>query len=93
MDQATARDSGPRSRPVLSRNAALSRTLGCLYTAGAVVALLWTALPHEADGGDDVAVVMALLALVALSAGFMIGGGSQPDWRPLERPPFLGPGS
>ena len=42
----------------------LPRTLGCLYSSGAVVAFLWTALPHVPDRGDDVVVVMAVLALV-----------------------------
>jgi hypothetical protein len=42
----------------------LPRTLGFLYSSGAAVALLWTALPHSPDRGDGVVVVMALLALV-----------------------------
>ncbi|GAB7193394.1 serine/threonine-protein kinase [Kineococcus sp. NUM-3379] len=52
-----------------------------------------TVVRAVAGGEREARVVMALCALLALSAAFMIGGGSEPDWRPLERPPFLEPGS
>ena len=41
----------------------LPKTLGYLYSTGAVVALGWVVLPHEPERGDDVVVIMALLAL------------------------------
>jgi len=57
----------------------LSRTLGYLYASGAVVALLWTVLPHEPERGDDVVVGMALLALV-LGAAMVRWGRSLSVW-------------
>ena len=60
-----ARDNGS-----LSPRGSLPKILGCLYASGAVVALVWTALPHSPDDADDVVIVMALLAL-ALGAGLV----------------------
>ena len=54
----------------LSPRGSLPKILGCLYASGALVALVWTALPHSPDDADDVVIVMALLAL-ALGAGLV----------------------
>ena len=57
----------------------LPRRLGYLYSCGAVVALLWTVLPHRPERGDAVVVGMALLALV-LGAGLVRWGHWLSAW-------------
>ncbi len=62
-----------------STSGSLPRTLGFLYSSGAVVALVWSALPHSPDDGDHVVIVMALLAL-ALGAGLVRCGQRLKAW-------------
>ena len=57
----------------------LPRTLGYLYSSGALVALTWSVLPHRPDRGDDVVVVMALLAL-GLGVALVRWGQWLPAW-------------
>jgi diguanylate cyclase (GGDEF)-like protein len=42
----------------------MARALGLLYVVGGVLALVWLMLPHEPDGGDRLATLMAVVALV-----------------------------
>lgn len=63
-------DSGPGMDGPTTRQ--MARSLGGLYTCGALLALTWTLLPHEDSTGDAVVVAMAV---TSLSGGLLMLSG------------------
>ncbi|MGZ4760404.1 MAG: putative bifunctional diguanylate cyclase/phosphodiesterase, partial [Acidimicrobiales bacterium] len=71
-------DPGRVSEPITTLSSRqMGRSLGALYTAGALVAVAWVILPHVDRSGDRAVLAMAALALLF---GLAMVAGAVDDW-------------